>query len=113
MPDSSKQRNVIFQIKKLHHPGGIPWFQPTHPPVIPIPSKESGKHKNTHNHNLPDQNEACTSLEEYKEVLEQILSPGLDPFREISPRETAFKQGSIFKSWDSQNKPQAHPKFLY
>ena len=94
-------------------PLGTPLGLAQRPPEIPIPSKESGKHKNTHNHNLPDQNEACTSLQEYKEVLEQILSPGLDPFREISPRETAFKQGNIFKSWDSQNKPQAHPKFLY
>lgn len=78
MPDSSKQRNVISQIKKLHHPREYPDFNlPTHNPS----SIKQAKETNVNNQNPPDQDDASTSLEEYKEV----LSPRPWPLSEQFP----------------------------
>lgn len=106
MPDSSKQRNVISQIKKLHYPREYPDFNlPTHNPC----SIKGARETNVNNQNSPGQDEALTSLEEYKEV----LSPRPWPLLRIFPKETACERGGILKSWDSQKKiPNPHQVFI-
>lgn len=70
MPDYSKQRNVISQIKKLHHPREYPDLNlPTHNPQL---HQTSQGNANINNQNPSEQDEAWTSLEEYQDILQQF-----------------------------------------
>lgn len=70
MPDYSKQRNVISQIKKLHHPREYPDLNlPTHNPQL---HQTSQGNANINNQKPSEQDEAWTSLEEYQDILQQF-----------------------------------------